>query len=293
MAPEYLTTRELAALLRIKERKVYDLVAGGKVPYSKTTGKLLFPRAAIDQWLQDSSVGMPATKENYPARPNVFLGSHDPLLDWALRESQGGMATFFDSSIDGLERFERREGSATGLHIYEPGSDSWNVSAVSTRFADDNVVLCHWGTRTRGLIIGDRHADRVTSLKDVRGLRFAPRQEKAGSQRLFVSLLEQHDLGPDSIDVIPAQRTEVDAALSVVESRADFTFGLQSVASQYRLPFIPVVTERFDLLIDRRAWFEPGLQALFLFAGSDAFRERAGELAGYDISDLGTVLFNP
>jgi excisionase family DNA binding protein len=29
---EYLTTRELAELLRIKERKVYDLVASGAVP---------------------------------------------------------------------------------------------------------------------------------------------------------------------------------------------------------------------------------------------------------------------
>lgn len=293
MASEYLTTRELAALLRIKERKVYDLVAGGKVPYSKTTGKLLFPRAAIDQWLQDSSVGIPSSRENSAARPNVFLGSHDPLLDWALRESQGGMATFFDSSIDGLERFQRREGSATGLHIYEPGGDSWNVSAVSPRFADDNVVLCHWGSRTRGLIVGDRHADSVASLKDVCDLRFAPRQEKAGSQRLFISLLEQHAIRPDSIDVIAPQRTEVDAALSVVENRADFTFGLQSVASQYRLPFVPVITERFDLLIDRRAWFEPGLQALFAFTGTDTFRDRAGELAGYDISELGAVLFNP
>jgi len=32
---EYLTTKELAELLRIKERKVYDLAASGAVPCSK------------------------------------------------------------------------------------------------------------------------------------------------------------------------------------------------------------------------------------------------------------------
>ena len=37
MAPqetEYLTTRRLAEMLRIKERKVYDLAASGQVPCS-------------------------------------------------------------------------------------------------------------------------------------------------------------------------------------------------------------------------------------------------------------------
>ena len=45
--PDYLTTRELADLLRIGERKVYDLAASGEVPCLRVVGKLLFPRAEI------------------------------------------------------------------------------------------------------------------------------------------------------------------------------------------------------------------------------------------------------
>ena len=48
---ELLTTREVAGLLRIKERKVYDLVASGEIPHVRVTGKLLFPRALLDAWL--------------------------------------------------------------------------------------------------------------------------------------------------------------------------------------------------------------------------------------------------
>ena len=99
---EYLTTKELADLLRIKERKVYDLAASGDVPCSKAMGKLLFPRKDVEAWLAGSSTGPSAQK--LPDRPSVFLGSHDPLLDWALRESRSGIATFFDGSVDGLSR---------------------------------------------------------------------------------------------------------------------------------------------------------------------------------------------
>jgi excisionase family DNA binding protein len=56
-APEYLTTRELADLLRIKERKVYDMAAAGEVPCSRAMGKLLFPRAEVEAWLAASASG--------------------------------------------------------------------------------------------------------------------------------------------------------------------------------------------------------------------------------------------
>ena len=37
---EFLTTKELAALLRIKEHTVYDLVKEGSIPLSRVTGKM-------------------------------------------------------------------------------------------------------------------------------------------------------------------------------------------------------------------------------------------------------------
>lgn len=46
--PEFLTVRELAAFLRVKERKVYALAAEGALPCSRATGKLIFPRAAVE-----------------------------------------------------------------------------------------------------------------------------------------------------------------------------------------------------------------------------------------------------
>ena len=135
---EYLTTRELAELLRIKERKVYDLAASGEIPCSRAMGKLLFPRRAVDAWLVGGGSGLTRPTRQAPA---VFLGSHDPLLEWALRESRCGLATFFDGSLDGLHRFNDGEGIASGLHLFDPTTKDWNVPIVRRRFADRPVVL--------------------------------------------------------------------------------------------------------------------------------------------------------
>ena len=287
---EYLTTRELAELLRIKERKVYDLAASGDLPCSRAMGKLLFRRREIDAWIargRSGSVPGQATQ-----LPSVFLGSYEPMLEWALRESRCGLATFLDGSIDGLQRFARGEGVATGLHIFDPETGDWNLPLIRQRFAAEPVVLVEWCWRERGLIVAPDEEGRIRGIGDLKGKRFAPRQSEAGSQHLFQHLLEREGIAPSQIELTAASRSEADAALAVAEDRADAALGLAALARQYHLGFIPVIRERFDLLVDRRSWFEEPLLTLLAFCRSAAFVDRIRGLEGYDFSNRGRILFN-
>ena len=94
------TTAEAAAYLRLKERKIYEMVAEGTVPCTKVTGRWLFPKAELDQWLA-ASVARPAGMARPEPAP-IVAGSHDPLLEWALRESGSGLATLAVGSEAGL-----------------------------------------------------------------------------------------------------------------------------------------------------------------------------------------------
>jgi excisionase family DNA binding protein len=287
---EFLTTREIAELLRIKERKVYELASAGEIPCSRATGKLLFPRHAVAAWIARRSSGQltaPAVE-----RPSVVLGSHDPLLEWALRESRSGLATFLDGSLDGVERFANGEGIATGLHVYLPERDTWNEPLVRGRFSHEPVVLLEFTWRDRGLIVAPTACALIQRVEDLRGHRVVPRQPEAGSQVLLAHLLERHGLGPSDLEMTTPARSETDAALAVLDGKADAAFGLRCLARQYQLGFVPVLRERFDLLVDRRAWFEPPLQRLAQFCRSDTFLTKARELPGYDVAGLGRVHFN-
>ncbi len=284
---EYLTTRELAALLRIGERKVYDLAAGGDIPCSRATGKLLFPRREIEAWLERSASG-PTTA----TRPAVVLGSHDPLLDWALRESRCGLATYFDSSLDGLERFVAGEGLAAGLHLFDADSDSWNRVAIEARCGAVSVVLVEWARRQRGIIVAAGSEKDFPALDALVGRSVVPRQAEAGSQVLLENRLRQAQVDPAAIRWTRAARSESDAVVEVAEGRAEATFGLALLAAQYRLGFVPIVEERFDLLVERRAWFEPPWQTLMNFCRSAVFTDHAATLTGYDLSGQFQVHYN-
>lgn len=287
--PQFLTTRELAQLLRVKERKIYELANAGELPCRRVTGKLLFPKSEIDAWLGGTArSGATAAK----ALPNVIAGSHDPLLDWAIRESGCGVATFFDGSMDGITRLQAGQALAAGLHLVEESGREWNLSFVRKAFADTAMVLMQWAEREQGLILSAALKE-ANSLADLKGRRIAQRQPASGAGRLFLHAVKTNGLEPEDFE-LPGDfaRTETDAALAVVSGRADAAPGLAGLARQFDLGFLPIATERYDLLIDRRSWFEPPMQTLLSFCRSRQFQQRADELGGYRLAGHGKIHWN-
>ncbi|MGO9673874.1 MAG: substrate-binding domain-containing protein [Methylocella sp.] len=293
---EFLTTRELAALLRVKERKVYELAGEGTLPVRRVTGKLLFPRAEIEEWIVTNGGGAkPGRGARAPAPnlPLVVAGGHDPLLDWALRESRSGIAALLDGALDGLRRAADQDCIAAGLHIPEHGGDEWNVAAVSESFGDQPVALIEWAKRTRGLIFRPDLGRPIDSLAAARGLRFQSRQPEAASELVLAALLAREGLRADDLHCADAvERTETDLALAIAANRADVGLGIEASARQFQLEFTPMIVERFDLLVWRKAYFDPPFQKLVRFCASEAFQRRAEELGGYDVGGFGTVHFN-
>lgn len=278
-AIQYLTTREVADLLRVKERKIYDLAGAGEIPHRRITGRLLFPKSEITAWIEGA--GQPASAK----RPAVVAGSHDPLLDWAIRESGCGLATLFDGSTNGLERFAKGEAALCGMHI--PEEDDWNVATVAARGLTDCVLIA-WAKRIQGLIVSPEFEGRITGLEDLAGRRMILRQPGAGARELFDKLSSDIDLSEAEILPEPA-RTETDAAQAVAVGEADVALGLQAAAHQFRLGFVPLVEERFDLLINRRCYFTEPVQSLLEFAASGAMTGKIRSMSGYDLSGFGKV----
>ena len=279
--PLYLTTKEVAALLRVKERKVYDLAAAGAIPHRRITGKLLFPSADLRAWIEGRDDAAPSE------RPAVLAGSHDPLLDWAVRESGCGLATLFNGSLEGLDCFAGGRAALAGLHL--PEESGWNTGTLAARGLRGSVLIA-WAVRTRGLILAEPLRGAARRVSDLRGRRVVMRQPGAGAAALFDALLSQEGL--TRADLIPSAelaRTESDAAAAVAAGDADAAPGIEAMARRFRLPFLPLVDECFDLLVDRRAYFTAPVQRLLAFARDEALERKAVAMGGYDLSGTGTV----
>ena len=288
----FLTTREVAELLRVKERKIYELVAAQAIPASRATGKLLYPRDLVEAWVRRRVELADGAAELAPP-PTVLAGSHDPLLEWAIRESGSEIATFFGGSLDGLTRVTARKAFAAGMHVFDPDADEFNLSLVASELAGQPVVAFEWAWRTQGLVVASGNPRRLAGAADLAGVRFIPRQPEAGSYLLLLHLLAKAGVAPEAVEMLdPPARSEADVAQQVLEGRADAGLAVETAARMYRLDFVPLFRERYDVVVWRREFFEPPMQRLLAFCASDAFRRRAAEIGGYDLSGFGAVRYN-
>ena len=294
-----MSTKEVAEYLRLKERKIYDMVAQAEIPHSRVSGKLLFPRTLVDEWVKQRTAG--ATLTAMRNAPAVIAGSSDPLLEWAVRESRCGLAIMTYGSMDGVDRMVTGSACAAAMHIPTPPGATGapqvdrNVALFKDRLAHVDCVLLEWAKREQGLVVAAGNPLMIGRLPDLKKstVRVILRQPGAGSYLLFLQLLGQEGIHPDQLKYVETSaQTETDIASAILDGRADAGLAVRAVARQFHLDFIPLTVERLDIAVLRPSYFDAPWQALMQFTQKTAFLRYAKTLAGYDIRDLGKVVWN-
>ncbi len=292
MRMDLLTTAEVAQYLRLKERKIYDLVSQGGIPYARVTGKLVFPRQAVDRWVMQHLEGDQAGRA--PA-PLVYAGSSDPLLDWALREAGTDLAQLCHGSVDGITRLLESRAQLIGLHIIDPASGQFNDPVHCGLGGMRDLVMVRWAQRTQGLIVPSGNPLGIRGIEDLarHDLRIAQRQPGAGAQVLLLHLLDRAGVQPPPATRAGHSALDEDAvAVEIGSGRADCGLAIEAAARRHGLDFIPLIEEPLDFALKRRSYFEPPVQRLLAFTRTPRFVDYAATMGGYDVRQCGEVLFN-
>ena len=286
-----LNVREIAQWLRLKERKVYDLVARNEIPHTRAGAKILFATPEVERWLAARAAG--AMPRN--AAPPTIAGSHDPLLEWAVRESRCGLALLTQGSRDGLERIAAGEASAALLHLPHEDLADFNREAADDRLKGRDVALVEWARREQGLLIARGNPRKLRAVEHLarRGVRVILRQEGSGSRELLERLLAREGVKLSALNAAGhTASTESDLASAIAAGEADAGLGARAAARLFGLDFVPIAVERLDLAVSRARWFDPPLQTLWRFARSRRFAAHADALSGYDLAHAGEVTWN-
>lgn len=115
----FLTVPELAQLLHVNEKKIYQLAGEGDLPGTKITGKWIFPRHLIEDWIAENSHGGALSDRL------IVAGSDDRLLNHVCNH----MAV---------------EHQQSALFSYSPCGTRHGLRMLDTRRAD--ACFINWGT---------------------------------------------------------------------------------------------------------------------------------------------------
>lgn len=288
-----MNARQAAAYLQINEKKLYELAAEGAVPATKVTGKWLFPRDLVDQWLVESSHG------GVLADRLIITGSDDPLLERTLRRlAQGldGRALVSYASTGtqlGLNLLAAMRADVAAVH-WGPAEESNLRHAALLRGHRGHArwVLVRAYLREQGLLVPVAKAggDALTLLRDARAV--AQRQAGAGSQRFMDETLARNGVAADSLPVTETALSEREAASLVASGRVELAPGVRAVANEFGLGFVATGWEAFDLAVERGVYFRTLFQRLVEeLRGADT-QTMAERLGGYDLRECGNIIWS-
>jgi putative molybdopterin biosynthesis protein len=295
-----LTTKEVARHLGINEKMVYTLIAEKGLPASKVTGKWIFPQHLVDQWVEAHTVNLSAVGKAMPAADGLLIvaGSNDPLLEQAIGLYNSlypeNLAVFGNlGSMGGIRSLKQDLCHIATSHILQENGKDYNFEILD-RHLDTLPVVVNFCRRRQGLIVakGNPRAIQRTADLNQPGLRVINRKLGTGTRQLFDFELNQAELKGASIEGYGNEvQRHMDVGLAVLAGKADAGPGIQPVAEQLGLDFVPWRWERYDLLIRKERFFSEPMQRFLGLLHEDSFHRLAAAYQGYDTSISGKMIF--
>jgi putative molybdopterin biosynthesis protein len=292
--PRFLSVRQVADYLQINEKKIYALASEGRIPGTKITGKWLFPRDLIDQWLTESSHGGVLTDRL------VVAGSDDPLLTRVIsrlaEETQAHALVSYTPTGTrlGLSLLAAGRCDVAAIHWGPVEESHLRHPALISQFAEHQQwVMVRAFLREQGLIVSNKVPEKDRNVKTLTAQRFrwALRQEGAGSMRFLDEALAKHKLKASDVNTVATARSEREAAAAIAMGEADVAPGCHAAATEAGLSFVSSGWEAFDLVLYRPIFFRTLFQKI-LDRFKDIDTQSAGvALDGAEFEDLGKLVW--
>ena len=290
----FMNVKQVSNYLHLNEKKIYALVSDGLIPATKITGKWLFPKELIDQWMLNS------THNGLFHDRLIISGSDDPLLYRIIlkySEELGNKALITYTPLGtraGLSLLNAGKVDVSFMHWGpEQESQRRHPSLLQQYSCHHDWILIRACKREQGLLYQSSVLGSGLHLEQLleHQSRWTLRQKGSGTQRFLMEVLSRHGLNEDQLNKVSLARSEREAAASISLQQADVAPGTRAIANEYGLDFVSLGWQALDFVMPRNIWFRHLLQNLVNSMQSDPAMKMAHQLGGYDLSQSGQMVW--
>jgi excisionase family DNA binding protein len=303
MEKEMLTAKEAAEYLNLNEKIIYRLVKEGRLPGARITGKWTFSQSQLREWIESHSlkgIGSFALFSASKVKNALFIAGSDDLLlgrvlAKVLHTEYPELLTFYATtgSLEGIRAIRERKAHVAGIHLYHPQSGEYNLPYLGNFPPRERPFVFNLAYRTQGWMVHSKGSLPFRGAADLlqAGIRLINRERGSGTRLLLDHLLAQDEVDPKEVAGYTNEvYTHLEVGLAILEGEADVGLGIQTAAEFLGLRFLPVTTERYDLLVPQGNLSVEPVRKFLNLLNSRSFLKEAKALPGYDVRDSGKIL---
>lgn len=304
-----LSTLEVAEILHVSKSTIYELIRRGEINSYKVGRKVRFTQDDVDAYIArsrheqsvqpvrrveiNSTLLRPADK----AEPPFIISGQDVVLDILSNYlHQNGIVTdrSYLSSFEGLLALYEKKVDAAACHLYAVDEKSFNVPYVKRLMPGVKAVLINVSYRKQGFYVAAGNPKEIRGWRDLarRDISILNRRPGSSARILLDGQLCRMDLDPRQIKGYEREmKSHLTMAAAIADGEADLALGTERISRQIDgLDFIPLLEERYDLVLRRDAMETPEGEAILEILRSPAFIKEIRHFTGNDYRDMGRIV---
>lgn len=227
----------------------------------------------------------------------ILLAGCDPalgLLAAALQRSgDADLVIAPGSSHLALRWLKEGKVHIAGSHLRDAETGEYNLGYLRREFPDEDFAVFVFAAWEEGFVTAPGNPRGIRRVEDLvrEGVRFINREIGSGSRALFDRLMSDSGVPSSRVPGYDTlARGHLEAAYAVQSGRADCCVAVRSAAQTFGLGFVPLQTERFDLVMRRESLASTAVRNLMNALSRAGLRRRLELIAGYDTRQTGAQL---
>lgn len=302
-----LSTQEVADILHVSKSTIYDLIRKGEIHSYKIGRKVRFTQDDVDAYIArsrhehstapvqrvDTHSTLLTPKETDV--PDLIISGQDVVLDilanYLQQEGVNAGRTYL-SSFEGLLALYQEKIQAAACHLFD--GKECNASFVRSLMPGVPAVLVNLSYRTQGFYVYKGNPRKIKDWEDLRRADISILNRRVGSSSRILLDTQLKALGIPAPQVRGYDRimsSHLTMAAAIAEGDADLAIGTERVSRQIEdLDFIPLLEERFDLVLRKDSMENPAIIKLLEILSSPVFHREVASFSGNDYRDLGKII---
>ncbi|MDO4983300.1 MAG: helix-turn-helix transcriptional regulator [Eubacteriales bacterium] len=304
-----LSTQEVADILHISKSTVYELIRRGEINSYKIGRKVRFTQEDVDAYISRSrhensvkpvkqmNIASTLLNAENETRPDIIISGQDVVLDILanhLPEYGFSAGRSYLSSFEGLLALYEGKVDAASCHLFSADYGQFNTPFVRTLLPGVPTVLINISYRRQGFYVRKGNPKKIRDWNDLKraDITILNRRLGSSSRILLDGMLKKMNVSAENIKGYDnIMRSHLTMAAAIAEGEADLGLGTERVSRQLEgIEFVPLIEERYDLVVKSSFLKEPVMRALPELFRSPSFRKEISCFSGNNYRDMGRII---
>ncbi|MBU8878362.1 excisionase family DNA-binding protein [Bacillus sp. FJAT-29790] len=300
------TIEEIASLLKVSKLTVYDLIKKNELLSYRVGRQMRVDASDLENYKERSKNKSSYPNENSSQMPSAIespktfvISGQDIALDLLAKQLEKESSTIrplrlYNGSLNSLISMYNDQCDLVSLHLFDGDTGTYNIPYVKKILTGFPFIVINFLSRWAGLYVQNGNPKNISNWTDLNreDVSIVNREKGSGARILLDEQLRIHGIRSIDVNGYHAEETShLTVAAAIAGEKADIGVGIEHAAKITGVGFIPLIKERYDLVLVKNEKNEPLIQKIKEILSSNVIKAELNTMGDYDLTETGKIMY--